>query len=412
MKKTEKKTEKKTGMKRTITTILFTLLLSMALTCPAFAATSSKPLTITMTYKLREASDYIQGNPFLCVYLSNGSGSTHYFVRLKYDGVSKSTAQIKNPVTGKYSVSYYTPIPGKEKQCEKAVTLDATPDTSLFYQLQVGNGMRSYYAGGTLALMSGNSSLTIGSGASSLKLQSDELFDSFIPAFNVIVTGTNIKKIAGDKFHIYLYRSNKNGTKGKLLDEKVKKKNTSGYFRNIVTTYPGTYYYLMTEKTTEDKVTTDKDVLVETQVGYVGERLNPLRVNITRAKKTRKIVLSVDKSQNLCITVKDPDTKNAKYYIYGPISSSYQPTKEIEAYSGTVKEMKQSGTAYSVKVAPPCISGKTWYSYDIVKKVNGKVEKGYTINIPFRWNNEYKDGHISTSWRVRPFIGFTSVCSK
>ena len=109
-----KKTEKKTGMKRTITTILFTLLLSMALTCPAFAATSSKPLTITMTYKLREASDYIQGNPFLCVYLSNGSGSTHYFVRLKYDGVSKSTAQIKNPVTGKYSVSYYTPIPGIE----------------------------------------------------------------------------------------------------------------------------------------------------------------------------------------------------------------------------------------------------------------------------------------------------------
>ena len=410
-----KKTEKKTGMKRTITTILFTLLLSMALTCPAFAATSSKPLTITMTYKLREASDYIQGNPFLCVFLSNDSGSTHYFVRLKYDGVSKSTAQIKNPVTGKYSVSYYTPIPGKEKQCEKAVTLDATPDTSLFYQLQVmqvKKEMRSYYAGGTLALTSGNSSLTIGSGASSLKLQSDELFDSFIPAFDVIVTGTNIKKIAGDKFHMYLYRSNKNGTKGKLLDEKVKKKNTSGYFRNIVTTYPGSYYYLMTEKTTEDKVTTDKDVLVETQVGYAGERLNPLRVNITRAKKTRKIVLSVDESQNLCITVKDPDTKNARYYIYGPLNSSLPTAKADGTYSGTVKEMTKSGTAYSAKVTPPCISGKIWYSYDIVKKVSGKVERGFTINIPFRWNDEYADGHVSTSWRVRPFIGFTSVCSK
>jgi hypothetical protein len=384
----------------------------MALACPVFAATSSNPLTISMTYELREASDYIQGNPFLCVYLSNASGSAHYFVRLKYDGVSKSTAQVKNPVMDKYSVSYYTPKPGKEKQCEKAVALDAKPDTTIFDPLQVNNGMRSYYAGCTLSLVSGNSSLTIGSGASSLKLKSKELFDSFIPAFNVIVTGTKLNKIKGNVFHLYLYRSNKNWTKGKLLEEKAKKKNTSGYFRNIVTTYPGTYYYLITEKTAEENVTTDKDVLVETQVGYVGERLNPLRVNITRGKKTRKIALSVDNSKKLSITVKDPDNKNARYYVYGPIESSYPTAKADGTYDAPAKEMTKSGTAFSVKVAPEPVPGTVWHSYNIVKKVNGTVEKGFTINIPFKWNDEYSDGHVSTSWRVRPFIGFTSVCSK
>jgi hypothetical protein len=333
-------------------------------------------------------------------------------VRLNYDGVSKSTAQIKKPVTGKYSVSYYTSKPGKEKQCEKAVTLDAIPDEDLFVKLQVNQSMRSYYAGGTLSLISGNSSLTIGSGASSLKLQSKYMFDSFIPAFDVIVTGTSLNKIKGDVFHVNLYKSNKNGTKGKLLDEKVKKKNTNGYFRGIVTTYPGSYYYLITEKTAEKNVKTDQNVLVETQVGYAGERLNPLCINITRGKKTRKIALSVDKSLNLCITVKDPDSKNAKYYIYGPINKSRPVAKADGTYDGTVKEMTKSGTAFSVKVAPKPVPGTVWHSYNIVKKVNGTVQKGFTINIPFKWNDEYKDGRTTTSWRVRPFIGFTSVSSK
>jgi hypothetical protein len=407
-----KKTDRKTGMKKMITTILFTLLLSMALACPVFAATSSGSLNITMTYDLKKGTEYIQGNPFLCVFLSNDSGSTHYFVKLKYDGVSKSTAQIKKPVMGKYSVRYFTPKQGKEKQCEKAVTLDAIPDTTIFDELQINKGMRSYYAGGTLGLSSGSTSLTIGSGASSLKIVSKDLFGSFIPAFNVIVTGTNLKKIKGDVFHLYLYRSDKNGTKGKLLDEIAKKKNTFGYFRNIVTTNPGTYYYLVTEKTAEKNVTVDSKVLVETQIGYAGERLNPLRVNITRGKKTRKIVFSSDKSHKLTITLKDPDNKNTKYYIYGPVNNSYPVPKADGTYDSPVKAMTQSGTAYSVTVSPPCISGKDWYSYNIVKKVNGTVQKGFTINIPFRWNDEYKDGRITTSWTVRPFLGFTSICSK
>jgi hypothetical protein len=176
-------------------------------------------------------------------------------------------------------------------------------------------------------------------------------------------------------------------------------------------TNPGHYYYLIKEKVPETSLTTDKPALIEFVVDYAGERLCAKKVNIKKNGKTRTISITTDSSYNMIITVKDPDVKNAEYLLYGPIKDTYPDANKDGTYNGTKKKMTKSGTSFSIKMKPPVSSGSDWYSYNIVKKVNGEVQKGYTINIPFRWS-KYPDGVMITTWRVRPRVEFVSVSSK
>ena len=82
----------------------------------------------------------------------------------------------------------------------------------------------------------------------------------------------------------------------------------------------------------------------------------------------RKIAISGDVSK-MTITVKDPDTKNAEYYIYGYIKESYPDQKQDGTFDGPVKKMTKSGTAFSITMKPPVVTTGDWYSYNIVKKV-------------------------------------------
>ena len=388
--------------------VAFTFIMMFCI--PTFAGTKSNGnLSINMTYKLCDKTDYIQGNPFLCVYLHNNTA--HYFVRLNYNG-STSKAVIKNPIVGTYDVQYFTAQIGKEAKCEKAVKLDAIPDTGIFREIvpHVGTNLKSIYAGGTMNLDVGPASIKVTNSSATMNLKTSETFDSVIPAYYLKVTGSKLNTIKG-YFHLYLYESDSKSTKGKLLQDVQRKKNRYGYFRNMVITYPGHYYYLIKEKVPESALTTDKQVLMEFVVDYAGDRLCAKKVNIKRNGKTRKIAISTDSSHNMNIIVKDPDSKNAEYLLYGPIKDTYPDENKDGTYSGTKKKLTKSGNTFSITMKPPISTNSDWYSYNIVKKVNGVVEKGFTINIPFRWS-KYKNGQMVTTWRVRPRVEFASVSSK
>ena len=74
-------------MRRKLCVILMCFLV-LLMSSSVYAATkSSGNLNIVMTYNLRAATDCIQGNPLLCVYLSKNDA--HYFVRLNYQNVAE-----------------------------------------------------------------------------------------------------------------------------------------------------------------------------------------------------------------------------------------------------------------------------------------------------------------------------------
>ena len=397
-------------MKKRPVLFIITFICMIMFSHPVLAATKSNGnLNINMTYKLRDKTDYIQGNPFLCVYLYNKLN--HYFVRLNYKD-SKSTAVIKNPIVGTYQAEYYTAKNGKDEICKKAVKLNAVPDMNIFQKV-IPNyeiNKKSLYCGGTLNLSYGPSNVKVTKRSTQMKLIAIEAFDNVIPAYYIKVTGTKVHKIDGN-FHLYLYESDSRGSKGKLLQDEKRKKNRYGYFRNMIVTSPGHYYYLISEKVPESTLTADKNVLMEFIVDYAGDRLCAKRVNITRSGKTRKIAISTDSSHHMNITVKDSENKNAEYLIYGPIEDTYPIENKDGTYNGRKKKMTKFGTAFSITMKPPVSNGSEWYSYNIVKKVNGIIEKGYAINIPFRWSR-YKSGQMVTTWRIRPRVEFASVSSK
>ena len=155
------------------------------------ATKSNGNLNINMTYKLRDKTDYIQGNPFLCVYLYNKLN--HYFVRLNYKD-SKSTAVIKNPIVGTYQAEYYTAKKGKDEICKKAVKLNAVPDMNIFQKV-IPNyeiNKKSLYCGGTLNLSYGPSNVKVTKRSTQMKLIAIEAFDNVIPAYYIKVTGTKV----------------------------------------------------------------------------------------------------------------------------------------------------------------------------------------------------------------------------
>ena len=389
--------------------ILIFVVTVFILSCnPIFAATkSSGNIYINMSYTLREKSDYIQGDPFLCVYLKNEN--KHYFVRLKYDG-TKSKAVIKKPLVGKYKVRYFTAKAGKEKRCKNAVKLNAVPNKNIFQEIFPVCGADKYalYAGGTMNLNEGPQYLRISEvGDVYMRLRTTEMYDNVIPAYYIQVTGEKLWELQSE-FHLYLYESNRYGSKVKKLQDVARKKNRYGYFRNMVITEPGHYYYLIEEKAPGQNLKADRNVLMDFNVEYAGERLCAKKVKIKRGSKVRTITIDTDSRKRMKIAVNDPDSKNAEYWLYGPILDTYPIEKANGTFGGKKTKMKKQGHTFSVTMSPKIRNDAEWSSYNIVKVVNGVVKKGYTINIPYRWS-KYKNGQINTTWRVRPRVEFASV---
>ena len=371
--------------------LLLLLLLQLGMTT-AFAADGK--LDIKLEYSLSKYN-YIQGNPLMIVALS--SGEKVYCTRLNFNG-TLSAGSLTVP-QGDYSVTYYTAAPGKESACEKALKKGVLPDAGNMLQVSLRNQYRSLFGGGILSLVTAPESVSVKK-ATVLKLTAKSLDDSFIPALYINPT----EKMKGVTYSVSLYRSNKDGKKLKRICKKTSMKAKRGYYleAHMINTYPGHYYYLM-EMDPSSKYKADASVLIDTYVAYAGEKLSVKRVDITKGGKKRSILVDVDSKNNMVITIKDPDSKNAEYLFYSSTEKYPAPAKD-GSYKGTPIKMKKVGSSFSIAKKPQY---NVLYSFNIVKKVKGTIDHNYHINIPYYWTTAYGDGHLTTRWRMRPRVGFT-----
>ena len=202
-----------------------------------------------------------------------------------------------------------------------------------------------------------------------------------------------------------LYTSDAYSTQGTMID----KVSTSGgtnagkgqtkYFRDIICPAPGHYYFLIKEKVHADYMKSDKSSLMDAYVDYNGDRLCVNRISITKGGKTRTIEVHLTGENTLNIKVTDPELSGGRYYIYGSFSTTFPDEKpEDGSYTGTLTPMSKSGSnAYTISVTPPF---EEWGSYVIVKKVNGRIDRGCTVNLPYHCMRD--NGMVSTVWRMRP----------
>lgn len=405
--------------------LLFVLFaVSLALTAGSAVHASSDldviratgPLSITMNYNI--TTNYLSGDPFLCVYFqSEEDEELHYFLRLHYDpSTGVSAGKIDYPVMGSYEVSYYAPLPGMEDACESCLRYeDAEPVQNLFRKLEPSqyNTTYSIYAGGALFL-SGDApgSVYVGGTGASIRFSSRVGFDCLIPAAHVTVTG--IDTVPGEyPYDFTLYLSDQYGTTGDKIGYHATSKATNAdkgytrYFEDIIIPNPGSYYYLVKEKTSADYMSTDKPVLINAVSDYVGDRLCVKQLSMTQSGKTRSIDIERQSTDVLSMTVTDPDTSGAKYYMYGPYEKTFMDDDKTDGtFPGTPKQMTKSG-ANTWTVSGQVIDN-VWGCFVIVKKVNGVVDRGCTINVPFHLDTGYTNGTTSMVWRVRPRASFVS----
>ena len=373
------------------------MLLTLVLLNKTTIYASDIQLSIKLDYTISEGN-YLQGDPLLIAVLKSGEKS--YFARLRYNG-NYSFAKL-NVEKGNYSVYYYTAKPGRENTCDKKLLKGSLPDSSDLMEVRQNNGnqLRSLFGGGVLSLISAPVSITVKK-ESVLKLKAKSLDDSFIPAMYIDTT-EKINK--NDRFSVILYISDKNGKKVKRISKKTDLKAKRGYYLDyIINTYPGHYYYLMVLDA-PGKYSCDSNVLLDTYVGYSGEKLSVKRVDIIKGNKRRSILVDTDSNNNMVITLKDPDSNNVEYLVYSSKEKYPTPHKD-GSYDGTPIKMKKSGNIFTITMKPAVYNKQN--SYNIVKRINGTINHNFHINIVYSWSTAYKDGHLSTRWRVRPRAGFT-----
>ena len=369
---------------------------------------SAGPLRINMSYIVK--GNYLAGNPLFYVYLE--SDDAHYFIKLNYNPDTEvSTAKLENPIVGDYKITYWSPLPDNDEMSEiMAKDIDTIPSRNTFNQVR--DTLRIYAGGALFLCKSQPTSLHIGNTATTLNLKSEVGYDSFIPANYIDVA--DIDTVA-ESFDLMLYTSDAYSTQGTMID----KVSTSGgtnagkgqtkYFRDIICPAPGHYYFLIKEKVHADYMKSDKSSLMDAYVDYNGDRLCVNRISITKGGKTRTIEVHLTGENTLNIKVTDPELSGGRYYIYGSFSTTFPDEKpEDGSYTGTLTPMSKSGSnAYTISVTPPF---EEWGSYVIVKKVNGRIDRGCTVNLPYHCMRD--NGMVSTVWRMRPRAYFLNRYAK
>ena len=320
----------------------------------------------------------------------------YYFIPVTYNAKTKvSTGRLEKPVTGTYDINYYIARNGKESRARSAAkSVGKTPDSSLF--LNLATEKNNLFSSSNF-----KKSITINKNGAALKLSMHILYDTFIPA---VYAGIDNAEKLPYTLDFTIYESDKNGNTGLKIGTLNAKERRAPYFIDFAYAIPGTYYYVVKETTKTSYITTDKPFYVKADTKYYGNHLLVTQADLTQNGKTRRINIDLGKNFALNISIKDPDSKNAKYYIYDPFRKPFpEENQKTGTYSGNLTELSKKGNVYSTSVVTPADS-TYWCSYMIIKKVNGVIDRGYTVNIPFMRSG---DG-TNVIWRLRPRMKFNA----
>jgi hypothetical protein len=371
-------------------------------------------------YGQNKGKYYLATGPNFYIYLSktdDNQNTKHYFIPLSYStnkGFSKGTVQ--KPVIGTYEVTYYEPLPGKEKKCNSlAENVNTVPDPDYFKQILPGKT----FAGNYLELKSdAPSKVDIknkGADISITAIHRSEK-DTFTAGVSVSVSGIDRIKAS---FKYKLYASDKNGTlKNEIACETVTDNLVSGwasYTRLIavIIPAPGDYYFRVKEESVEPAEffkPNDSMVLYHVQVAYEGLRLVAREISIQEGNATR--VIHVEGEEPVKIKITDPVEKNSVYTCYGPYEEPYpyqyenkSTTKSPGTFSGapsTKFSHSDGSSVYTIDM--PHFEPEYLKTFVYVKSTAGKVDRSHTFYIQFG-RHEYRGGTV-IAWRIRTVASF------